>query len=126
MIGRPGKWPWKNASLIVTALIATMPLSGIEALDPVDQQHRITMRQRRHHPLDVERTDGGAGRLIVHRRLAALRLRRLRCRSGAVRRWTRRQRRVERREHVVGDVERCAARERRADLDHDDWRHAAA
>src|SRR3954452_15996997 len=39
----------------------------IEAFDPVDQQHRIAMRQRRHHPLDVERSDGGAGRSLVHR-----------------------------------------------------------
>lgn len=39
----------------------------VEALDPVDQKHRVTMRQRRHHSLDVELSDGGAGRLIVHR-----------------------------------------------------------
>src|SRR5206468_5316960 len=42
------------------------PLVGIEALDAVDQQHRITMGQRRHHSLDVKRSDGSAGRLIVH------------------------------------------------------------
>jgi hypothetical protein len=24
MIGRPGKWPWKNCSLKLTALIATI------------------------------------------------------------------------------------------------------
>ena len=48
-------------------------LFRIEAFDPVDQQHRIAMRQRRHHPLDVERADGGACRL-VGQRLAALRL----------------------------------------------------
>ena len=73
MIGRPGKWPWKKGSLIVTALIATISLVGIEALDAVDEQHRIAMRQRRHHPLDVERADGGACRLVLHD-LAALRL----------------------------------------------------
>ena len=28
MIGRPGKWPWKKGSLIVTALMATIRLSG--------------------------------------------------------------------------------------------------
>ena len=55
---------------MVTALIAVIRLSGIELLDPVDQQHRIAVRQRRHHPPDIERADGGAGRLIVHRRLS--------------------------------------------------------
>ena len=27
MIGRPGKWPWKKSSLIVTALIAVIDTS---------------------------------------------------------------------------------------------------
>ena len=79
-------------------------LVGIEALDAVDQQHRIAMRQRRHHPLDVERADGGAGRLVVHSGLAALRLLLEPALPGAVVAM-RRKRRVERREHVVGDVD---------------------
>ena len=57
MIGRAGKWPWKKGSLIVTALIATIALVRIEALDPVDEQHRVAMRQRRHDPPDVERAE---------------------------------------------------------------------
>src|SRR5687768_4401676 len=44
---------------------------GLQALDPVDQQHRIAMRQRRHHPLDVERTDGRPGGSLVHLRVGA-------------------------------------------------------
>jgi hypothetical protein len=28
MIGRPGKWPWKKGSLIVTALMATIRFFG--------------------------------------------------------------------------------------------------
>ena len=41
-------------------------LVRVKAFDPVDEQHWITVRQRRHHPLDIKRTDGSAGRLIVH------------------------------------------------------------
>src|SRR5947209_7218516 len=41
-------------------------LVRVEALDPVDEEHRVAMRQRRHHPLDVERVGGGASRLVVH------------------------------------------------------------
>ena len=32
----------------------------LQRFDPVDEQHRITMRQRRHHPPDIERAEGGA------------------------------------------------------------------
>ena len=72
MIGRPGKWPWKKCSLIVTALIAVIDRSGTMPLDPVDEQHRIAMRQRRHDPPDVQRADGGAAVSLVQV-LAALR-----------------------------------------------------
>jgi hypothetical protein len=48
------------------------PRLGIEALDAIDEQHRITMRQRRHHPPDIKR--GGAAGRIRHFGLAALRL----------------------------------------------------
>ena len=34
------------------------PLFGIEALDAIDEEHRIAMRQRRHDPPDVQRADG--------------------------------------------------------------------
>ena len=39
------------------------PLFGIEALDPIDQQHGIAMRQRGHDPPDVQRTKAAATRL---------------------------------------------------------------
>ena len=68
MIGRPGKWPWKKGSLIVTALMATIRFVEHQLLDPVDEQHGIAMRQRRHHPPDVERADGGGCRRVgAHR-----------------------------------------------------------
>src|SRR3954447_25488912 len=38
----------------------------IEAFDPIDQEHWIAMRQRRHHPPDIKRHEGGAHRFIAH------------------------------------------------------------
>jgi hypothetical protein len=38
-----------------------------QLLDAVDEQHRVAMRQRRHHPLDIKRSDGGAAGFGVHR-----------------------------------------------------------
>ena len=37
----------------------------LQRFDAVDEQHRITMRQRRHHPPDIERGRGGAWRGAV-------------------------------------------------------------
>ena len=45
MIGRPGKWPWKNCSLKLTALTAWISSSIAQVDDPVDQQQRIAVRQ---------------------------------------------------------------------------------
>jgi hypothetical protein len=38
------------------------PLIGHELLDPVDEEHRVAMRQRRHHLLDVK--PGGAAPVV--------------------------------------------------------------
>src|SRR5690606_13563409 len=39
------------------------PFADDELLDAIDEEHRIAVRQRRHHPPDVERADGGLLRL---------------------------------------------------------------
>ena len=41
-------------------------LFRIEAFDPIDQEHRVTVRQRRHHPPYIKRTDGGVCRTVIH------------------------------------------------------------
>ena len=92
-------------------------LVRIEAFDPVDEQHRIAMRQRRHHPLDIKRTNGGAAGC----RSFALSGPAARCCGAA----------PERSSEIVGSAvfsaartslvtsSDCAAGERRAHLDHD-------
>ncbi len=52
-IGWPGKWPWKNSSLIVKFLIATIRCFELDLEHAVDQQHRIAVRQDRLDPADV-------------------------------------------------------------------------
>ena len=43
------------------------PLLRDQLLDPVDEQEGVAMRQRRHHPPDIERADGGVCRVGAHR-----------------------------------------------------------
>src|SRR3546814_1968464 len=52
-----GEMPREEALVDRHRLDRRDPLIGDDLLDPVDEQHRIAMRQRRHHPLDVERAD---------------------------------------------------------------------
>ena len=48
MTGRPGKWPWKNHSVAVTALEPDDPLGvGVVLDDAVDEQERPAMRDQR-------------------------------------------------------------------------------
>ncbi len=107
---------------MLTALIAVIDTSGLEPLDAVDQQHRIAMRQCRHHPPDIERADGGACRSLVHWRVSGpggwlLRL-------GRGRRADAGQRRIERGQNIVGDVECRREAKRRAGV-HQDVRATA-
>ncbi len=53
MTGLPGKWPWKNGSLMVTFLIAGSRLLAIHIDQLVDEQERIAMRQKLHDARDV-------------------------------------------------------------------------
>ena len=48
MTGRPGKWPWKNHSVAVTALMPDDPLLGRLVLDdPVHEEERPAVRDER-------------------------------------------------------------------------------
>ena len=53
MIGRPGKWPWKNGSLIVTFLMPSTDRPSSMLRDAVDEQERIAVRQQFHDRGDV-------------------------------------------------------------------------
>ena len=55
MIGWPGKWPWKNGSLIVTFLIPTIRLVALDLEDPVHQQEGIPVGNHVEDPADVHR-----------------------------------------------------------------------
>ena len=83
---------------MLTALIAVIDTSRSRRVDAVDQQHRVAMRQRRHHPPDIERADDGAsGAVSVTGLVGAA------CAGAVVETAVRL--RVERGEDVVGDVE---------------------
>ena len=53
MIGWPGKWPWKNGSLMVTFLMPSIALPSSMRGDAVHQQERVAVRHDVHDRRDV-------------------------------------------------------------------------
>ena len=69
MIGSTREMPLEEALVDRHRLDRADRLVRNDFLDPIDQQHRIAMRERRHHPPDIQRADHGAllGTRLAHR-----------------------------------------------------------
>ena len=65
---------WFSSALWPFGTLGWPDVDPHQLLDPVDQQHRIAVRQHRHHPPDIERADDGRRRGAVAHRLPLRRL----------------------------------------------------
>ena len=59
MTGCPGKWPWKNGSLMVTFLMPDHPAPRLELEDPVHHEERVAVRDDLEDAADVEDPPAG-------------------------------------------------------------------